>query len=1276
MARFEKLQTSNELLNRIQVRIEQAFRDLDQEMSGDSTEEETTTTSETPVINQTIVQEIDISQFAPIDHTHDFNEVPGGGTINQVLTKDSIKDYDVSWKDVPLFELGAYRIPSEDFSVNIIITERGIPTDQAEDNSIRFIIDSSNNNKVYAFNRNNRSYNQERTFNLDSSNTTPYGIEIFVDNIYVTNESDTTIKIYNKLNGSLNSDKNINLFTSLNINSIDISSDNEFIYMLNSRNIDSIPIVFKERKVNINLHEENTNPTGLHVKDGVCYVVDGTLMKVFAYNRVSGDRILNLEFDLDTRNQNPRRLSINDLNRFYILDNNSYFVYENNRGTRMYPLDSLNSNPTGIYATNRIIYISDSADEIAYSYREVTGERTAGNDLSIGTSDSIAGFSNTLFKINNNNNIINGFSISDNVSLPKLTIDFRKSNSKPRGLYRRGRVLFCVDEDNHVFSYNILTGLYLPLMGIDLSDIDSSEPYDLKTLGISGINDYIFVSGETEQDGVITNRVFCYNTLTGDRDRSKDYFSESPNGIFIRDKITWFCSNTGSFPAYITPIFGSFQITDNFIKNIVKNDNQLNFIRQDDAVINVDLVDGFIDAIISGGNLILNKTSLNGVSRETKLNIGGISLTHTHDSSRNLLHIPFDLPSPNKKEDLSLFVKENGSIGGVSSVTYEGDVSLTTVKGDKLVIDLVQTQSFSNGGRTGTYEISQESFTQSLVSRATSSYFNGKTNVFEGFDESVNLDLMSITGYSNELNNSVTSLGVSNIAISQTGNNLVGLRVIDQFEDRQNGALALRDVVARRTLNLILAQNLQGARNGNALVYELNSVNIIFSTSVENKLTSSVLFGSSDSRNGTYEFNITNGNLGNKLNNNVLPLDVAQHPDSNIYYSILNTHISSDNYVFNLYTYNPGNQLRTLVGQIQGISSRLSTSHYKLIFIGSILYLVWFDRDSDTTIVNSIDITNLTSTQIVSFHRRDEAPDISTATSDGSNIYIAGDQSFRSGDGSSTFGIWTLNLSNPSLSNIRFGPRVSGIVNRRVPRDDGVFHSVSGMIFSNNNLYAFMIDRRSERNIFSTIPRTGNLNLSNINVLSNPNILLSGLRDISVLTVPSGNNVVNSITPVYNNLSNSQNIGYVGLIESYTEQTLGSSGGSATLSGNFNLVSYNYDADSETLKIVLTGIVAANSFAVLRIQQSGSDVISLNSSDATFSNNSFTWSSITTDPIASNGDYRFIFQTTGTGIASFEYRKINNENFEIDSYNNKNYLRILAGSNINNGDSILVSNKT
>ena len=640
MARFERIQTQDELINRIQSNIEEAFVEI-------TTELRTGRTSSSPgVINIvdapsiTSTPNIDVSEFSRVDHEHDLSGViPIGGDAGQILAKRSDRDNDVEWREFNL-EIGGQRIPSSDFytefirtlsNANITIPVSGTVyqnpniTDQTEDDETRFLLDS-NNNTIFAFNIRTQSYDQPKDIRLDSSNQSPYGITYFNDEIYVT-EEEKNIRVYNRDSGFLNLNREVSLFRGLDTDVIDISVDSEFIYLLYSDRVDSIPLVFKNSKVQFDL-PSGVTPVGIHYfpNRGV-FVIDSSSNKILLFNRVSGQKIS--EIDLNRRNSGPQHISANGLNNLYVLDSDKYFVYDlDGRGTRMYPLAASNRNPSGIYANNQIVYVSDSSDEIAYSYREVDGSHQTNTDISIGDSDAIGGNNDRIFKLDKSNNIISVYNINDSILIENLKFDFLKQNLKPRGLFNVGRLLYCVDEDNYVFAYNIETSLYLPFLSRDLSDFSNNETYLSRTLGISRFKNFIFVSGETELNRsfysldrprvITTGRTWCYNDDTKDRIFSKDFYSP-PRGIFIRDTVTWFVSNSGINPAYSVPDVGSHYNPDKVLKDIVRDHVDIKVIREDSTSENVNLIDGFISARVSGGDLILGKTPIRNNRREQRL---------------------------------------------------------------------------------------------------------------------------------------------------------------------------------------------------------------------------------------------------------------------------------------------------------------------------------------------------------------------------------------------------------------------------------------------------------------------------------------------------------------------------------------------------------------------------------------------------------------------------------------------------------------------------------
>ena len=122
-----------------------------------------------------------------------------------------------------------------------------------------------------------------------------------------------------------------------------------------------------------------------------------------------------------------------------------------------------------------------------------------------------------------------------------------------------------------------------------------------------------------------------------------------------------------------------------------------------------------------------------------------------------------------------------------------------------------------------------------------------------------------------------------------------------------------------------------------------------------------------------------------------------------------------------------------------------------------------------------------------------------------------------------------------------------------------------------------------------------------------------------------------------------------------------------TISGvTWNVDDYEYDPDDNTLTVTLTGGQSSKSlFHTFRIQDSnGTDLVVLESSNATFANSAWTWS-VSSDPITTTGSYTFVFQQSGGGVSVFQWQKIST-GLSVENYGTKKYLNVGTAAASNN----------
>ena len=208
-------------------------------------------------------------------------------------------------------------------------------------------------------------------------------------------------------------------------------------------------------------------------------------------------------------------------------------------------------------------------------------------------------------------------------------------------------------------------------------------------------------------------------------------------------------------------------------------------------------------------------------------------------------------------------------VSNVGSVTHEADLSITSQSGDRLSLTTNGNKRFSSNSVANYHN---STFSLGLTQRSLSTYFNGITNVTEGFDQASDIQIFRTTNY-RPRGIDVSSLRVSHFAIGTNDKHLKGLRVSDNHGSFSIGAIGLKDIVANNNVDLILSTSIESARNGNAIIYRLNNSNI----QVED--TESSLFVVSRGFNDAlYRVNVTSGVqtlIGNIIGTN--PSGITEH---------------------------------------------------------------------------------------------------------------------------------------------------------------------------------------------------------------------------------------------------------------------------------------------------------------------------------------------------------------------------------------------------------------
>ena len=188
------------------------------------------------------------------------------------------------------------------------------------------------------------------------------------------------------------------------------------------------------------LDSRNRFSHGIWSDGQTMWISDSGRDLLFAYDIVTGDRVPELDIQLHEDNRDPRDIWSNG-EVIYVLDNRreSIFAYDLETGELLteYELDDFNADPRGIWSDGVTLWVSDDGANRIFAYR-INGE--------------------TLDRI------------------PEEEFDFqqllRAGNGDPRGIWSDGGVIYVVDDgDDKVYTYNMPDAIDARLDSLSLSGI-------------------------------------------------------------------------------------------------------------------------------------------------------------------------------------------------------------------------------------------------------------------------------------------------------------------------------------------------------------------------------------------------------------------------------------------------------------------------------------------------------------------------------------------------------------------------------------------------------------------------------------------------------------------------------------------------------------------------------------------------------------------------------------------------------------------------------------
>ena len=203
------------------------------------------------------------------------------------------------------------------------------------------------------------------------------------------------------------------------------------------------------------LAETNRAPRGFWSDRSVVWVSDSGQERLFAYRLADGERLEEREFALAAGNSDARGIW-SDEETMWVLDGraDALFAYDFESGALLaeYALDAANDDPRGIWSDGVTVWVSDHGAKRLIAYRLPAPEGPAAEDAEPQDLERVR-----------------------DEEFPKTVLS-RASNNSPRGIWSDGDVMYVADEsDDRVYTYNMPDAIDARLASLTLSGVDIGE---------------------------------------------------------------------------------------------------------------------------------------------------------------------------------------------------------------------------------------------------------------------------------------------------------------------------------------------------------------------------------------------------------------------------------------------------------------------------------------------------------------------------------------------------------------------------------------------------------------------------------------------------------------------------------------------------------------------------------------------------------------------------------------------------------------------------------
>ena len=422
---------------------------------------------------------------------------------------------------------------------------------------------------------------------LDSNNIHPGGIWFDGNLFWVSDENDNKLYAYTNPNTgtSVRSQSN-DISYPADLHIIDIFSDGYIMYMSNlprhpnefsalTRQLISIvsPNV-RPVHYDITLHPSNSTPYGLYGLNDYIYVIDSYYNKLFVYNKYTGERNENKEFDFHYSVFSPIGLTG--------YDNNILVTYFYSDGVYTYDLNTHATSPKGLWSNEDIMWLTDSKEDSAIAYSLPDKNRLYNDDYELNLPENVVGIwsnNTTLWVAVKDSRQLLAYDILGNIHNSQ-NINLASDNDSALGMWFDGvNVRVFNRNDRKIYAYTLSNGIRNLTKELDItpnriayvdiwsdgntlwvleSQIKRLYAYNLNTGIANATNDIIISIGDSplcvSSDGttmwVLDNsdhKMYAYTLSTKQRDSSKDItlYIENSNsvGMTFDQNILWVVDN-------------------------------------------------------------------------------------------------------------------------------------------------------------------------------------------------------------------------------------------------------------------------------------------------------------------------------------------------------------------------------------------------------------------------------------------------------------------------------------------------------------------------------------------------------------------------------------------------------------------------------------------------------------------------------------------------------------------------------------------------------------